>query len=90
MTQRPQRMPFDGTPPAVSPGDPIEVRDAAGNWHPARCGSEPRYDEDHGLGRRVWLTVRADAGDGWVNWPAADVRPAADHHARLAAGTEQR
>jgi hypothetical protein len=82
-------MPFDGTPPAVRPGDAIEVRAADGNWHPARCGSEPRYDEHNGLGWRVWLTVRADAGNGWVNWPAEDVRPAAHHRARLAAGTEE-
>lgn len=69
-----QRMPFNGTPPDVEDGDLIEVRDANGNWHPARCGSTPRYDVANTLGRRAWLTVRADAGDGWANWPAEDVR----------------
>lgn len=73
-TTQPRRMPFQGTPPNVGDGDQVEVRDAAGNWHPARCGSVPRYDVSSGVGRTCWLTVRVDAGDGWVNWPAEDVR----------------
>lgn len=78
MTRRLQLMPFDGTRPDVHPGDRIEVRDAAGKWHPARCGSEARYDTEHGLGRRCWLTICVDAGNGWVNWLAGDVRLAAE------------
>ena len=66
--------PFNGTRPDVHPGDVVEVRDANGVWHHARCGSVPRYDESVG-GRTCWLTVRVDPGEGWVNWPAEDVRP---------------
>ena len=75
MARRPLCIPFEGTPPDVRPGVAIEVRDAAGNWHPARCGSEPRYDVDGGWGGRCWLTVRVDVGAGWVNWAAEYVRP---------------
>jgi hypothetical protein len=73
---KPRCEPFDGTPPDVHDGDTVEVRDAAGNWHRARCGSEPRYDVGAAGGRTCWLTVRVDPGEGWVNWPAGDVRPA--------------
>lgn len=37
-------VPFDGTPPAVGDGDPVEIRTAAGVWHPAIAKSGPRYD----------------------------------------------
>lgn len=69
-----RREPFTGTPPDVDDGDVVEVRDADGRWHSARCGSAPRYDTTVG-GRTAWLTVRVDVGDGWVNWPAEAVRP---------------
>lgn len=58
--------PFTGAPPAVKAGDRIEIRDSAGDWHPATAASEPRYDVDNAIG-------------GWrVNWPAEAVRPAAE------------
>lgn len=76
MTRQLSCMPYPGQPPLVQPGEAVQVRDAVGNWHPARCGSRPRFDTENALGRRVWLTVRVDAGNGWVNWPAEHVRAA--------------
>lgn len=46
VSRQPERVPFEGEPPAVKAGDRVEVRDGAGDWHPARAHSEPRYATD--------------------------------------------
>lgn len=78
----PPAVPFDGDPPPVQAGDPVEIRTAFGQWLPATAASEPRYDFEQGLGRHTFLTVAVTNHDiarvfGYpVNWPAEDVRPA--------------
>lgn len=72
---------FDGTPPAVQAGDPIEIQSYDGTWWPACARSEPRYDWQRAIGRRCYLTVAVDGRApyrwaGPVNWPAEHVRPA--------------
>lgn len=70
-------VPFDGTPPDVKAGEPVEVRDAYGRWHRTVARSEPRYDMPNALGRTCYLTVAVDAlgaDPPVVNWPAEDVR----------------
>jgi hypothetical protein len=69
--------PFEGGPPLIHAGDPVEVRDVEGRWHPAVAASEPRYDHARATGRHCYLTVSVRGV--WprpVNWPAEHVRPA--------------
>lgn len=77
-------VPFDGTPPAVGPGDPVDIQDAHGVWWPAVARSEPRYDWPRAIGRRCYLTVAVDGRPfGWagaVNWPAEHVRAGELHN----------
>ncbi len=71
-------MPYDGTPPDVAAGDPVEIRDAAGDWHPTVARSAARYDYGTAIGRQCWLTVAVDGPrtGAVVNWPAEHVRKA--------------
>jgi len=72
-------VPFEGAPPAVGPGDRIEVRSAGSEWRPAVARSEPRYDWSNCIGGRCHLTVSVSVHgyDSPLNWPAEAVRPVA-------------
>lgn len=65
------------TAPRIEYGDPVEVRDANGNWFPAVARSE--VQGTHQDGQRVhdfpvvWVALPGTAGQ--VPWPATDVRP---------------
>lgn len=68
-------------PAEITAGDQIEVRDAHGQWHRRTARSGVRVDAARQLGRRGFPSVAV----GWsgdddphaVNWPAEDVRAAA-------------
>lgn len=90
MSRRLVADPFDGTPPAVKPGDLVWCRCSGGAWVRNLAMSEPRYDRPNALGGTVWLSVRVaslrnayrrDGRIGWhgtistCNWPAKDVLP---------------
>jgi hypothetical protein len=55
---------------AVSKGDPVEVRDGVGNWHPRVADSGVEQGVDMLV---VWVHR---PGYESVPWPAWDVRPA--------------
>ena len=70
---RPHRVPFNGTPPAVNPGDQVWCRDAYGTWHERTAHSAPRYDDEHAVKSTCYLTVAVSWGEQIINWPAEDV-----------------
>lgn len=59
----------------IKRGDPVEYRDASGEWHRSIARSTPHFnDHDCARGVKPWMVVRLDWGDEVVNWPAVDVR----------------